>query len=160
MITFRKLNFTLLLFTICLIGFSYYSEYVKHIEPCLLCLAQRLLLIMLAVLFLITLIHRHNQGSKWFYNILILLVECLGLAASLRQLILQNAPNAHLSCLPGASQLLKTLPLMQVLKLTVSGTAECSAIPWKIFGISPALWLSGCFIVMILVTLYQFKSRP
>jgi protein dithiol:quinone oxidoreductase len=159
MITFRRLNVLLFLFTLCLIAFSFYSEYAKQIEPCLLCLAQRLVIIILAVIFFITLLHRHNQFTKWFYNLITLFFECLGLAAAARQLFLQLSPNAHLSCLPGAAQLLKTLPLTQVLKLTVSGTSECSAVPWKILGLSPALWLIFCFIAMIIVTLFQFRSR-
>src|SRR5215469_15229670 len=81
-------------FLICagLLGFALYAEHVLGMEPCPLCIFQRVGFLFMAIFFLVGALHAPRSGGRWFYTGLVLLGALFGLAVAGRHLWTQSLP--------------------------------------------------------------------
>ncbi len=92
-----------------LLAFGAFLQLVKELEPCPLCIAQRLAILATGLLFLIAAIH--NRGRK-IYAILIGLSAFGGASISLRHVWLQHLPPDEVpECGPGLEYVFQHFPL-------------------------------------------------
>lgn len=137
-----------------------YLQYIRDIQPCLLCMVQRVIVIALAIVFLIASLHRHNNASKRGYNTVNIMLIILGLLSSLRQVWLQHLPPSTQSyCVPGYSFLIKTAAWKTLVKYLLVGTPECSHIEWTLMGLSAAEWSVVFFALFGFVVLWQMLRK-
>jgi disulfide bond formation protein DsbB len=156
MFSYRKVYLYLFIICCCLIGFAAYLQYFEEIEPCLLCMLQRLIIFVLGLLFVAASLHQHNQASKKIYNTINLIFCCLGMLVAGRQLWLQHLPpNTQDVCMPGYQLLIETSSWSTLLKYAIVGTQDCAQINWSFLGISMAGWSFGVFVFFALVILFK-----
>lgn len=162
-ISFRQTYFISFLISLILLLVSFYLEYQLNIKPCLLCLLQRGLLIVLIFIFFFGFVLPSKKIIRMIISLMTILFSFLGLLAAGRQVWLQHTamidPNAPISCLPDTSFLLHTLPTSQIIKLMLTGTTECSQITWRLLGFSLADWSCLFFVFFLMIGFWRLFKK-
>ncbi len=138
-----------------------YFQFVKGMEPCPLCISQRIVLALVGVIFLIAAIHDPGPTGIKVYSILGAIVALGGAAISARHVWLQNLPPEQVpECGPGLSYIFENFPLTETLKLMLNGTGECAEVLWTFMDISIPGWTLVAFIGLACLSLLQLWNEP
>ena len=130
------------------------------LEPCPLCILQRVMVIVTGLVTLIAALHHPGVRGIRVYAIGAILAAALGAALAIRQLWLQSLPKDQVpACGPGLDYLLEVLPLTEVLNMILTGDGSCAEIAWTLFGISIPGWTLVGFIGLIAINVFQIV-RP
>ncbi len=134
-----------------LIVAALYMQHVMGLEPCPLCILQRIAVIALAVVFgLAALVNPRGWGRR-LAGLLVLLVAVAGGAVAVRQVWLQHLPEDQVpACGPGLDYMLEVLPWRKVLDLVLRGSGECAEVHWRLLGLSIAEWMVLVFAVFVI----------
>ena len=157
-------------FLVCagLMAAAHYFEYVMYLDPCPLCMAQRLGTIMIGVGFLLAFFCRNQR-----WPLLLALLFTLGSAIFAtwladHQIWMQNLPKEEVpACGPSMDYLMETLPLTDLLSVMLNGDGNCAEIVWSLWGMSMPEWTRVCFLGFVLAAAYatfhtirqRFNSR-
>ena len=134
-----------------LLGFGYYLQYVRGLEPCPLCLLQRGFFYAVLLTFLVAALHGPRGKGGIAYGVLGGLFAAGGAAVASRQVWLQHLPADKVpQCGPDLFFMLENFPLSQTLKKLVSGTGECAVVDWTFLGLSIAEWSLAWFVALAL----------
>jgi disulfide bond formation protein DsbB len=142
----------LLGFLVCaaLIGWALWLQYGEGLEPCPLCMFQRVAVIAVGVVFLFGAIANPLRPGAAFVALLTLLVAGAGAAFAGRQIWLQSLPKDQVpACGMGLSYMMDTLPFMDVVTKVLQGSGECAEKAWVFLGLSIAGWTFVFFVAMI-----------
>lgn len=138
----------------CVLGmiFVLYLQHVVHLEPCPLCIFQRLGLITLGVFSALFAIFNPTFKTRWFLWGGGLLGILWSVLIAVRHVWLTYLPADQVpSCGPGLNYWVDTLPLLQVLQEVLKGSGECAVIDWTWLGFSlPELSLAFFVILALL----------
>ena len=137
-------------FLVCsaLIAFALYAQQVLGLEPCPLCIFQRVAVICLGLLFLVAAIHAAGRVMRRFYAILIGLTALAGSGVAGRQLWLQALPPDRVpACGPGLDFMLEAFPVSEMLMTVLSGSGECAKVDWVLLGLSMPGWVLIALVV-------------
>lgn len=161
--SYRFVSGLLFLASVVGMAFALYLEHVQGLEPCPLCVFQRVGLIALGIFSLIAFIH--NPISNTFKRIYTFLgtagiLWSVGVAA--RHVWLQHLPPDQVpSCGPGLDYWLDTLPLKSVFQQVLQGSGECALIDWTFLGQSLPVWSLVFFSLLAIISLWQlFRKYP
>lgn len=156
----RNLFFLAFLCSVLIMLGALYLEHGVGLEPCPLCILQRLAVIGFGLVCLIAALHGPARVGQRVYAALALLMAAAGAGVAGRQIWLQQVPADQLpACLPSLDYMLEALPFQEVLRLMLHGSADCAKISWTLFGISLPEWSLLAFIGMILFSLYLLLRR-
>jgi disulfide bond formation protein DsbB len=142
----------LLGFIVCaaLMAWALWLQYGEGLEPCPLCMFQRVAVSAVGVVFLIAAIHDPRRTGAAFYAVLTLLVAGAGAAFSARQIWLQALPKDQVpSCGMGLNYMMETMPFTDVFRRVLEGSGECADKGWVFLGLSIAGWTFVFFGSMI-----------
>ena len=143
-----------------LLGVGYYLQYVEFLDPCPLCIVQRLFFFTIGVLALVAVLHAPGRLFTRLYAAILALLTSAGAAVAGRQIWLQHSPDAqHLSCGAGLEVMLETLPFLEVVGKVLRGTGDCALVQWTFWGLSIPGWAILWFAAMLLVNLYLLCKR-
>jgi len=120
----------LLIFIACtgLLGFGLYLEHVQGLEPCPLCVLQRIAYVVIAIVALAGAIHGTENLMKYIYAGLIIVASLAGAGIAGRQVWLQHLPPDQVpECGPGYEYLMDVFPLDEALGMIFTGSGECAA---------------------------------
>jgi disulfide bond formation protein DsbB len=161
--TLRSGNFMGLVVCAGMMAFALFSQHVLGLEPCPLCIFQRVAVVGLGLVFLMAAIHSPGRLGRWIYAALLLLVSLAGSAVSARHVWLQNLPPDQVpSCGPGLDFMLDTFPFTEVLNMVLSGSGECAEVSWSLLGLSMPAWtligLLGMGLYGVAVNLFTRSS--
>lgn len=150
---FESRGFNLLMAFVCyqLLVTAYYFQYVENMDPCPLCIFQRIGVLMVGIFFLIRGIHQPLAGSRWrpTYAILGLISAILGGIVSGRHLYLQSLPEGEIpACGPALDYLVDMLPVSEVITAVLAGDGECAKVSWNMLGISMPGWVFIFFVAV------------
>ena len=144
----------LLLVCLGLLGFGYYLQYQDGLEPCPMCIFQRLCYMGVALVALVATLHGPRGRGVAAYAWISAAVACTGAAIAARQVWLQHLPEDQVpECGPGLEFMLQVYPLYDVIKTALRGTGECATVVWTFLGLSIAEWSLACFTLMTLALL-------
>lgn len=161
--SFRMISALLFVASMLGMAFALYLEHVQGLDPCPLCVFQRVGLIGLGLISFIALLHNPvSQGGKRGYAFLGLISILWSTAVAGRHVWLQHLPADQVpSCGPGLDYLLDALPLKTVLQQVLSGSGECAAIDWTFLGQSLPVWSLLLFSILTLISVWQlFRKYP
>ncbi|MDD0842308.1 disulfide bond formation protein B [Pseudomonas sp. Gutcm_11s] len=143
-----------------LMGGALYLEHVVGLNPCPMCIVQRIFVILFGLTCLLAAIHGPASTGRRVYAILALLFAVGGAGTAARQVWLQSVPADQLdACLPSLEFMMEALPLQEIVRLVFHGTADCAEVTWTLFGLSLPEWSLLAFVGMILFSLYQLLRR-
>jgi disulfide bond formation protein DsbB len=152
----------LLAFVGCLVlmGAALYLEHVVGLEPCPLCVLQRICVIAFALVCLIAALHGPGRTGRRLYAVLALLFAGAGAATAGRQIWLQGVPADQLpACLPSLDYMMEALPFQEIVRLVLHGSADCAEVNWTLFGMSIPEWSLLGFVAMLAFALLQLLRR-
>lgn len=141
-------------FVICaaLIGYALYAQYALGMDPCPLCILQRVGFMVLGLLFLIAGMHAPRRGWRWLYVGLIVLVALAGAGVALRHLWIQSLPPGEVpSCGAPLGYMLETRAgnggLIGVLLKVLNGSGECAKVQ-DVLGVPMPAWSLLWFLLL------------
>ncbi len=156
----RLYSFLPVLATVSMLAYAYYVQYVDYLDPCPLCLVQRLVILIIGILFLLTFIYPPQYIFRKVFAVLITLTSIVGVLVSANHVRLQHLPADEVpACGPGLSYMLDTLPLGEVFKNLFTGSGECAEITWRFLGLSMPTWTLITFVGFIIYTLIWTKLK-
>lgn len=137
------------LFASGLMGFGLYLQYVKHQDPCPLCMVQRMIFVAILVLFAVAALHGPKRIGERVYAALIGLLSLLGVAVAARHIWIQHLPKDQVpACGPGLDYMLDTFPMADVLKELLHGSGECAVRGWSFLTLGIPEWSLLCYIAL------------
>ena len=138
----RLLNLAGFLACAGMMGFALYAQYILLLDPCPLCVFQRIATISLGIVFLIAALHdAGNLGSK-VYAALVTLTAGFGAGVAIWHVRLQNMPTDEVpSCGPGFEYIMDNFALFDALSLIFKGSGECADVVWRLLGLSMPSWV-------------------
>ncbi len=146
----------LLAFLVCaaLMAWALWLQYHEGLEPCPLCMFQRVAVSAAGVVFLIAFIHNPTRTGAWIYAVLIAVCAGAGAVFAGRQIWLQSLPKDQVpACGMGLNYMLESFPLLDVITKVLSGSGECAEKAWELLGLSIAGWTFVFFIAMIVAAI-------
>ena len=152
-------------FSICaaclaLLGFGLYLEHGLQLEPCPLCIFQRIAYIVIAMIAFTGFLHGFGRLSSLIYSSLMVLAALVGAGIAARQVWLQHLPADQVpACGPGLDYILDTFPMAQALQMILGGSGECAEVQWQFLGLSIAAWSLFCFLLLIATCMFSFIAR-
>jgi len=145
----RWLNLAGFLICASLLSFAYYSQFHNHLEPCPLCIFQRVGVIVVGIFFLIAFLHNPGAVGARIYGSLQFLTAAAGGAVSIRHIYVQHLPpDLAPACGPGLGYLFRELPLNKLIVKAFTGTAVCAIVTWRFLGLTMPEWLLIWFVVL------------
>jgi disulfide bond formation protein DsbB len=142
-------------FFVCLglLGWAYYLQYGMDLEPCPLCIVQRVAIAAMGLLFLVAVFHNPGRMGATIYALAQLVVGGFGAAVALRQVWLQSLPKGEVpACGMSLDYMLDTLPLSETVRKIFEGSGECADKAWVFLHLSVAGWALVFFIALIAAT--------
>ncbi|MCG7600406.1 disulfide bond formation protein B [Halomonas sp. McH1-25] len=149
-----------LAFCALMMGVALWLQYGVGLEPCPLCIFQRVAVLSAAAVFLVAAIHNPRGWGGSIYGVLGLAAVGGGIAVAGRHVWLQSLPPDQVpSCGPGLDYMMEVLPLWDVLSRVLSGSGECAEIDGIWLGLSLPQWTLIGFAILAVVPLFMtFRS--
>ena len=148
---------TLAVVALGLIGVALLLQHVVGLDPCPLCIFQRIAYFAFALFALIAAWLSPRTASRWFGG-LALLSALAGVGVAGRHVWLQMNPQG-MSCGPGLAAMLENFPLTDVLPKVFRGSGDCSESAWTLLGLTIADWSLLWFVILSAATIYILFAR-
>ena len=145
----RLLNLAGFLACAGMMGFALYAEYVLFLDPCPLCVFQRVAVILLGIIFLAAAIQNPEGWGRKVYAGLIALTSLYGIGVAGWHLRMQSLPADEVpTCGPGLDYILQNNSFGDALAIVFKGSGSCADIVWQFLGLSMPAWVLICLVVL------------
>lgn len=136
-------------------AFALYLQYFDGLDPCPLCVVQRVAMIATGLVFLAGALHAPGAAAgRWAYAGTAVLTAGFGVGVAARHVWLQNLPPDQVpACGPTLEYLMDMLPFTEVLMTLLRGDGNCAVIDAQFLGISLPGWTLVAFVGMTLYAL-------
>jgi disulfide bond formation protein DsbB len=141
----RILNFAGFMACSGMMAYALYAEHYLLLDPCPLCVLQRIAVIAMALIFLAVALHDPAGWGRRIYVVLVATAAAAGAGVAGWHVWLQNLPPEEVpGCGPGFGHIIDSFPLSEAFKMIFSGSGECASIDWSFLGLSmPAVVVIG-----------------
>ena len=157
----RRLNLGGFVICASLLGYAYYMQLGAGLDPCPLCIFQRIGMIALGTVFLVAAVHNPQRLGQRIYGTLIALTALAGASVAGRHVWLQHLPPERVpACGPDLEYMLEMLPLAEVVKRVFTASGECAEVLWTFLGLSMPTWVLTWFVVLGVAGLIGNWTRP
>ncbi len=144
-----------------MMGFALYAEYVLFLDPCPLCVFQRVAVILLGFIFLAATIHNPKGRGRFVYAGLIALASLFGIGVAGWHLRMQSLPPDEVpTCGPGLDYILDNNTFGDALAIVFTGSGSCADIVWQFLGLSMPAWVLICVVGLAGVGLWANLRKP
>ena len=149
MLGFRVLASTVCLVSVLLLGYGYWLQFVEHLEPCPLCIFQRIAFMALASTGLIAVLHNPSSLGRRLYAVLGVCFSLGGSLVAARHVWLQSLPPDRVpECGPGLDYLIEVFSFTEMLGKVFTGSGECATIDWSFLYLSMPAWALIWFVLL------------
>ena len=125
-----------------LLAYALYTQYYGGLEPCPLCIFQRIGVALLGLAFLGAALHNPQRGGRYVYAALIGMAALATAAVAARHVYVQHLPPGALpSCGAPLAMLLKFTPVLTVIRKVLTGSGECGEVNWRFLGLAMPAWV-------------------
>lgn len=131
------------------LGFAYYLQHIKHLDPCPWCIVQRLGFFALGLVALIGLVHHPRRAGTVFYGVVGGVIGLAGTLAAGYHVWLQSDPKRASACVGSpVERVLDTLRVGDVWPDFLQYDGPCTLDPWELFGLNIPEWSLAWFVVL------------
>lgn len=150
-ISFRAMFLAVLACCLSVLGFGLYLQHGLHLEPCPLCILQRIAFICVGLTALLAYLFNPGIVGRMFFGLLTALFSAAGAGVAARNIWLQHLPPDQVpECGPGLDYLIDAFPLAKALPMVLKGSGECAEVAWTMLGLSIPAWALGWFLVFFM----------
>jgi disulfide bond formation protein DsbB len=145
-------------------SYALFAQYGMNLEPCPLCILQRVSVITAGLLFLAAVLHDPGDRAARVYGVLIDVAALGGILVASRHIwIIAQPPGSVAECGASLEYMMDVLPLHEVLGKVLSGSGECARIDWMFLGLNMPTWVLMCLVGVglwgVLVNWFAPRSR-
>lgn len=159
-LTGQQLNAILTVIASLLLIAALIMEYGFNLAPCPLCMMQRLWVVAFGLVAGIAMLLNATSTNRMLFATLTGVCALIGSGFSMRHIWIQNLPNDHaFSCSPGLDYMLEVLPLSDILRAMVVGSANCAEEQLVILGLSLPVLVLLSFIFLAIGATLHFSSK-
>jgi protein dithiol:quinone oxidoreductase len=138
----RTVNFAGFLLCAALLGYALYAQYQLGLDPCPLCIFQRIGVALVGVTFLLAALHDPRGAGRCVYGVVIGVFALATIAVAGRHLYIQHLPPGSIpSCGAPLAMMLKFLPVTEVIRKVLTGSGECGLVNWRFLGLTMPGWV-------------------
>ena len=138
-----------------LLGFGYFLQFARDLEPCPLCILQRLAFMAFGLVGLLGVMFARGRTSTRALAGLGLIAAVLGAGVAGRQVWLQSLPADRVpACGPGLDYMVQNFPLLKTLSMVLRGSGECAENAWQFLGLGIAAWALVWFALLAALSVY------
>jgi disulfide bond formation protein DsbB len=138
----RAVNFGGAVACFAMLAYALYAQYGLGLEPCPLCIFQRVTLIALGVVFVAAALQHPRGGGRYVYAALAGLAALATAALATRHLYIQSQPPGSVSsCGAPLQVMLQYSPITEVVRKVLTGGGECSEVNWSFAGLAMPAWV-------------------
>lgn len=145
-----------------LMAYALYAQYRMFLEPCPLCIFQRVAVMAMGFVFLLGALHGPKGAvGRGVWGGLAFVAAAIGAGIAGRHVWLQSLPADEVpACGMGLEYMMETLPFWDVFQRVLRGSGECAEIDWTFLGLSMPGWTLVWFIGLGLGALWAgFRRR-
>ena len=125
-----------------LLAYAYYAQFFMHLEPCPLCIFQRVGIFVLGAVFLSAAAQDPRRVGRRLYALLLTLAALATIGVALRHLYIQSLPPDSVpACGASLDFMLKVFSLSEVLVKVLTGSGECAKVTWTFLGLAMPAWV-------------------
>jgi protein dithiol:quinone oxidoreductase len=125
-----------------LIAYAYHAQYDLNVDPCPLCIFQRVGIIAMGIVFLLAGLHHPKGWGRYVYAALIAVAALATIGVAADHLYVQNLPpGAVPSCGAPLGMLFKFSPWLEVVRKVLTGSGECQEVNWTFLGLAMPAWV-------------------
>lgn len=142
-------------FVVCLalLAYAYFVQFQLGIEPCPLCIFQRLAFIAMGLFFLAGAIHAPRVTGRRVYGLLVLLGATVGAGIAIYHMWVQHrGPDPMAGCTPGWNYMVENYSLRyawsKTLEHAFTGHADCAEINWTLLGLAMPFWTLVSYVLL------------
>lgn len=158
--SFRKMFLAVLLSCLVLLGFGLYLQHGVGLEPCPLCILQRIAFIAIGITALLAFLHNPKDIGRRVYGLLLVLLSLAGAAVAGRNLWLQSLPPDKVpECGPGLDYMMETFPLSKAVPMIFEGSGECAKVEWTMLGLAIPAWAMMWYAIFLIAGLAALVLR-
>jgi disulfide bond formation protein DsbB len=130
-----------------LLAGAYYFEYILYMDPCPLCIMQRIAVLLVGIAGLLGFLLARNQIAQLASGVFMLLSAVLGIGVAGRHVWIQSLPADQVpTCGPSLEYMVDTLPWAEVLTVMLRGNGNCADSHWAFLGLSMPQWVLVWFV--------------
>ena len=155
----RRVWLLIALFCLGLLSFGLYLQHVVGLEPCPMCIVQRYVMILIALVALVGAVLQ-SRRAVWTTGGLLSLLAASGAYVAARQSWLQWYPPEVVSCGRDFYGMIETFPLQRAIPMIFKGGGDCSQVDWTFLGGSIANWSFVCFTLIFLIAIAAMLTKP
>jgi disulfide bond formation protein DsbB len=135
-----------------LIGFALFSQFHWYLQPCPLCIFQRIAFAALGVVFLLGgLFAPRGATGRRLWGVIALIPALAGIGIAGRHVWLTHLPPDQVpSCGPPLEFMMEASPLGDVVRQVLTGSGECAKVDWHFLGMSMPAWALLWFVLLAL----------
>jgi disulfide bond formation protein DsbB len=156
----RHLYIAIALLCAALLGYGYWLQFGDGLEPCPLCIFQRLCYMAVGAIAVIGAVHGPAATWRRLYSGALFLAAAIGAAIAGRQVWLQHLPPDQVpECGPGLDYMLDVFPLSDALRMAFTGSGECAQVDWAFLSLSIAEWSLFWFVAVAAAAALHWLRR-
>jgi disulfide bond formation protein DsbB len=140
-----------------LIAAALFMQHVVGLNPCPLCIFQRIAYLLLAIMALLAAWRAPRRSARAF-GVAAIAFALTGAGIAAWHVRLFQSPES-LSCGPGLGAMLENFPLTQVLPRIFRGSGDCADTAAVLFGISLPAWSLLGFLALVLALIAAIARR-
>ena len=138
-----------------LIGFALFSQFQWYLNPCPLCIFQRIAFAAIGIVLLVAGLHAPSgTGGRRVYGVIALVPALVGAGIAARHVWLTHLPADQVpSCGPPLEFMMQTNAFTEVVRKVLTGSGECAKVDWMFLGMSMPAWSLLWFVLLTLLVL-------
>ena len=138
----------------------FYFQNHLQLEPCYLCITQRVFVISIALVCAFAVWHNPERRGQRIYAGLSTILAFIGGYFSLKQLWLQSLPEDQVpACGVPVDYLFDVFSLSEAISHLLKGDGNCAEVQWQLLGLSMPGWVLVAFIGYAVLGIYQFLRK-
>ena len=131
-----------------------YLQNVLYLDPCPMCVLQRIGFMLVGLVALVAVIHNPANRGRRVYGALTALFAVGAAGVALRHAWLQWFPSPSTRCVGSDLEyMLNNFPLAEALPKVFAGTGECSEVKWVFLYLSIPEWALAWFALFAVIAL-------
>lgn len=139
-----------------MLSFGYYLQFILDLDPCPLCIFQRIAILAMGLVFAVAAIHDPGRTGARIYGVLLGLIATIGASISARHVYIQNLPADEIpSCGPDLGTMLDMFSVNETIIMVLRGSGDCAEVLWQFLGLSIPAWTFICLVSLGLVGLLR-----